>query len=538
MSNKQKSFVAGAAILGGMGLIVKVIGAIFRIPLTNIIGTDGIGIYGVAYPVYTTLLVISTAGLPAAISRMVSERVSVGDYKGAHKVFTIAFSVLLALGIASTTIMLLVADKYAASVSVPDAALSLKMIAPALLFVSVMSAYRGYFQGLQMMSPTAFSQLVEQVVKLGAGLYLASQFLTRGVEYGAAGALLGVSIAEAFALLFMIIVYQKNRKDIKERCHLSTGRSYQSARSIPADLVYIALPITLGGCVMPLIGLLDSIIIPTSLISIGYTQSAATSTFGVLTGPVNTLVNMPAVLSLALCMSLVPAISEARVQRNVALVGSRSAMGFKLAVLIGFPCAAGMFLLAEPIMRLLYSGLGADELRLAAELLKISAISILFLTMLQTMTGILQGSGHQFIPLINLAIGAAIKVILSLKLIRIPELNIKGAAIGTAVCYGIAAILNIIAMIRYAKPKVRPLSSLIMPILSTAVMGVAVYLLYALLSKFVGNTISTLLAIAGAVVVYAVMLLITGALAREDMQYIPGGSKLIRLMNKLGLWRQ
>ena len=544
MSKGQSSFVKGAAILGIAGLIVKFIGAVFRIPLANIIGTEGMASYQVAYPIYAALVVISTAGLPTAISRMVSERVSVGDFRGAHKVFQTAFKVLLLIGIVSTIIMLIVAEPVANGVKIPEAKLSLMMIAPALLFVSLLSAYRGYFQGLQMMLPTALTQIVEQLVKLGAGLLFASLWWTpQAPHMGAAGALLGVSLSEVGALGLIIGLYNRKKREIKNKRRMLPNTPYQSKRSILMDLLVIALPIALGGCIMPLVGAADTFIITNVMSGINYTAFnplSPSDSFSVLTGFVNPLINMPAVLSLALCMSLVPAISEARAQNNPEVVSSRSAMGFKLAILIGLPCAVGMYLLAEPIIRLLYSSerITPDALLLGGELLRILAIGVLFLTLLQTMTGILQGAGHQFVPLINLGIGAIVKVVLSLVLIRVPSLNINGAAIGTAACYGIAAVLNVICVLRITRPNIRFFSGFIMPLVSSAAMGLVVYFMYGSLSSALSNTKATIFSILAAVLVYVAMLFFTGSLKRADMEYIPGGGRIIGFMNKLGFWRQ
>jgi stage V sporulation protein B len=306
-------------------------------------------------------------------------------------------------------------------------------------------------------------------------------------------------------------------------------------------LVVIAVPITLAASIMPIVLMLDTMIVTNVLSTIDYSAFnplEPVTSFGVLTGAVNPLVNMPAVLSLALCMSLVPAISEARAKRDMTAVGNRSAMGFKLAVLIGLPCAVGMYLLAEPIITLLYShgGLSPEEVLVGAGLLKIMAIAVLFLTMLQTMSGILQGAGRQFIPLFTLLIGAAVKVVLSLTLIRMPELNIDGAAISTAACYGIAAILNVIAVIKITKPNIKVVSGLLMPIISSGVMGIVTYLMYKTILPSLGNTKATLLSIVGAFIVYIVMLFITGGIQKDDMAFIPGGRGITRFMNKLGFW--
>ena len=543
MTKGQKSFVKGAAILGIAGLLVKLIGAVFRIPLTIIIGTDGMASYSVAYPIYAALVVLSTAGLPTAISRMVSERVSVGDYRGAHNVFQKAFRVLLLIGIVSTVVMLAVAGPVANAAKIPEAKLSLMMLAPALFFVSMLSAYRGYFQGLQHMFPTALTQIVEQLIKLGAGLLLAWLWWTpQAPHLGAAGALLGVSLSEVAALVLIIILYNRKKGDIIEKRRMLPNTEFKARRSIYMDLLVIALPIAIGGCIMPLVSTADTFIINNQMVNLDYSAFnplSAKQNYSILTNIVNPLINMPAVLSLALCMSLVPAISEGRALKNPAMVSSRSAMGFKLGLLIGLPCAVGMYLLAEPIIQLLYSSdrISPTEIAIGGELLRILAIGVLFLTMLQTMTGILQGAGHQFVPLINLFIGAAVKVVLSIVLIRIPSLNINGAAIGTAACYGIAAVLNVISVARLTKPDIRFFSGFVMPLVSTAAMGMVTYLVFKIMSASHGNTSSVLAAILAAMLVYVVMLFLTGSLKEADMEHIPGGGKITRLMNKLGFWR-
>lgn len=506
-----------------------------------IIGADGMAIYAVAYPIYAFLVVIATAGLPVAISKMVSERVTVGDYRGAHKVFQTALKILLLIGIASTIVMIILSGPIANGVNIPSAKLSLMLISPSLFFVAILSSYRGYFQGLQSMVPTAITQLIEQIIKLGAGLFLAYLWLPKGLEYGAAGALLGVSISEACALIVIIGIYNKKKKEIKKDLRVRSRNKFRSKFRKPGlELAAIAFPITLGACIMPIIMLLDAFIVNNVMPTVDYSAFnplEAQTSFGVLTGSVNPLINMPAVLSLALCMSLVPAISEAKTRRDTLAVGNHSAMGFKLALLIGLPSAIGLFLLAQPIITLLFShGLTSDGIKVGTGLLKTLSIGVLFLTMLQTMSGILQGAGKVHIPLINLGIGATVKVVLSIILIRIPSLNINGAAIGTAACYGIAALLNVLAVIRVAKPKIKVVSGLIMPIISSCAMGLVVYLMHKSLLPSLGNTAATILSIAGALLVYLLLLFITGAIKQEDMSYIPGGARITEFMRKLDFW--
>ncbi len=537
MSKSQKSFVAGAAILGIIGIVVKAIGAVFRIPLGNLITEDGMAYYQAAYPTYVFLLAIASAGMPVAISKMVSERVALNDYKGANDVFRKALRSLLFIGVVASVLMVLLSNPIANIVGIPESSYSFIAIAPSLFFVAVISAYRGYFQGLQMMSPTAFSQLIEQAGKLGLGLYFAYLWKDYGLEYGAAGAMLGVTISEIMAFIFMIAVYKIRKTDIKSKISTTaTLRSQPIEAGIGNRLFRLALPVIIGACAMPLVQLADTAIVTNSLMDIGYTYDQAKGLFGLLTGFVNPLINMPAVLSMALAMSLVPAISSSLAKNDTLGAAKKSGMGFKLAMLVGLPCAVGFFLLAQPIMHLLFSGLKGDSLETAGTLLAIMAIGVLFLTILQTMTGILQGLGKTRIPVINLFIGVAVKIAVSLIYIRMPDVNIKGAAIGTVACYAIAALLDVIFVLKYSKFRLNITEYIFKPILAAGVMGVFVYFAKPFFSTLVSDRMATVLTIAASGLIYIILIFVFGALKRDDMEFIPGGSRITRFMNKLGFW--
>jgi stage V sporulation protein B len=537
MSKTQKNFVAGAAILGIIGVLVKIIGAVFRIPLANMITEDGMAYYQAAYPMYVFLLAIASAGMPVAISKMVSERVALNDYRGANRVFRKAFRALLMIGLAATVLMLLLSNTVANIINIPNSKFAFLAIAPSLFFVAAISAYRGYFQGLQMMAPTAFSQLIEQVGKLGLGLFFAYLWKDQGLYYGAAGAMLGVTLSEVLALIFMIVMYNLRKADIKLQIKKTAAmRSHFKDTGIGKRLFILAMPIIIGACAMPLVQMADTAIVTNSLVSVGFEPEHAKGLFGLLTGFVNPLINMPAVLSLALAMSLVPAISSSLANKDMTGTAKKSGMGFKLAMLVGFPCAAGFFLLAQPIMHLLYSSLSGDSLKTAGTLLTIMAVGVLFLTILQTLTGILQGLGKTYIPVINLFIGVAVKVAVSLIYIRMPEVNIKGAAIGTVACYAIAALLDIFFVIKYARFKFRFIEYIFKPVLAVGVMGLFAYFAIPYFSTLISESMATVLTIAASGIIYILLLFVFGALKKDDMEFIPGGSRIIRFMNKIGLW--
>jgi len=539
MTQTQKNFVKGAAILGVAGLIVKIIGAFFRIPLTNVVGTEGMGYYQMAYPIYNMLLVISTAGLPTAISKLVSERVAKDDYAGAHYTFKVAWRVLLVLGIATSIIMLALSGPISSLQKSAPAVYSLMAISPALFFVSMISAYRGYFQGLQYMVPTAVSQLLEQLFKLAVGLSLAYALLrmTGRPELGAMGALLGVSVSEIVALVYMMLMYRRRKGEIIARIpELDPQGASKNFKPIFKQIVVIAIPVTLGACVMPIVSALDSVIVSRSLQAIGYAQKEAASMYGVLTGVVNPLINMPAVLSLALAMSLVPAISQSRAQGDNANVAAKSSFGFKLALLVGLPCAVGFILLARPIIMMLYKNVQGSELAMATLLFQLMSFGVLFLTMIQTLTGILQGYGKPMLPVIGLAAGAAAKIVVSITLIRNPQINIYGAAIGTIVCYAIAAVIDITFTVKRTRFKVSLLSHILKPVVSTLAMGAAAWLVYKAVGGF-SNTVGVLAAIVAGLLVYMLALILTKGLTKAELEMVPGGGKIERLMRKMKIWK-
>ncbi len=525
---KKKSFVKGALILGVAGLICKVIGAFFRIPLYNMLG-DGMQYYEAVYPFYSALLVISSAGLPTAISRMVAERVTVGDYAGAKVVFRKAQALLLGIGLVTTAAMLFGADYLAAMTVGEGAAISFRAMAPALLIVSLMCAYRGYLQGMQLMTGTAVSQVVEQAGKLIIGLTLVKLWMPRGLTYGAMGAVVGVTLSELIALIVIACFYLRRRKELmpQQACGASSGD-----QGIIRGLLAIAIPVTIGASIMPITGIVDASMIKRTLIEIGFSEAAASMRYVCLRSNVTNIINMPAVLTTALAMSLVPAISAARASKDMRAVHNASAMGIKLAMLVGLPCTVGLFVLGGPAIDLLYT-IDAQRLKIATELMYTASIGVAFLSLVQTMTGILQGVGKQHIPVINLAIGGVCKVIIMLTLMRNPHIEIQGAAISTVACYAVAGILDTLYLIRYIKLKVNVLDTFIKPLLAALAMGAAAFFSYQFfIARVHSNTISTLLAIAAGVIIYAAIILFSRMFTNEDLSFVSWGRKLSSLYNR------
>lgn len=525
-STQKKSFVKGAAILGLAGLICKVIGALFRIPLYNLLG-DGMAYYEAVYPYYSWLLVISSAGIPTAISRMVAERVTMGDYAGAKRVFRKAQGLLLGIGVVTSLIMFLGAGWLASLVEVGEGVVySFRALAPALLFVSLMCAYRGYLQGLQCMTGTAVSQLTEQIVKLIAGLFFAAKLLPKGLEYAAMGALLGISLSELLALIVIALFHVRQQRLLPA----VSVQARTQGDGVIGSLLAIAIPVTIGASIMPMTGIIDSVLIVSTLKDIGFTEAEANMRYVALRTNVTTVINMPAVLTTALAMSLVPAVGAARRRRNMGSIRSISLTAIKLSMIIGLPCAAGLFVLGGQVIDFLYD-ISPDRLEIAASLMRISAIGVVFLSLVQTLTGIIQGLGKQQMPVINLGIGAVVKVVLMLTIMRNPAINIDGAAIATVACYAVAGILDLLYLAKLARLPIHVWDLFGKPLVASLVMGAAVYFAEAFLAGVIkSNTICTLGSVAVGVVLYVALVLALRMFSPEDLRRIPGGGRISRML--------
>lgn len=543
----KKSFIQGAAVLAVAGLLVKVLGAIFKIPLGNMIGADGMAYYNPAYYVYNFFLTLATAGIPVAISRMVSERASFGQFREAHHVFKISRALMMAIGVGSFIVVFFGAEILAEASNMPGAAMAMRAISPALLFVPLMASYRGYFQGMQEMTPTAVSQVIEQVFRVVVGLSLA-YFLYNGAlelgtasrfdpkEIGAAGATLGAAAGSVGGLLVMLIVYFRNKSKIRSRIERERRGGPRSAResnrTILKKIVVIALPITIGACIMPIVNLIDVAVVVRRLTDTGWERAIAENMYGQLSSFAGSLINFPQVLTQAVAMSLVPLVAAAFKQRDLPYLRENVQYGLRMSVILGLPCAFGLFALAEPILVLLYPSQQASAVG-AAPSLMVMSIGVVFLSTVQTLTGVLQGIGKQMIPVRNLAIGVVAKIAITWVLTGIPAINVLGAAAGTVTAYLIASILNIIAVRNYTGTHFDFVATAVKPFVSSLVMAVCAWgsyqLLFALLD---GSRIATILAIFFAVIVYVVMVLVTKTITKEEISRMPKGEKLVRILDK------
>lgn len=575
MKDNGKTFLKGALVLAVANLVVKLIGAFLKIPLYSLIGEEGMGLFNVAYQIYTFMFIIATAGFPIAVSKMVAESVARGDETDAKRVFETSLMFLGIIGIAGSLVLFVFADSLAALLHNNAAATAIKMISPSVFFVSLVSAYRGYFQGIQNMYPTAASEVTEAVTKLVAGFAAALIFMNMTVNsslgavvdfkakeiisrdmrtrLAASGAIMGVTLGTLLSLILMMSVYSVLKKRRRLGSEITRGRG-----AILKELVLIAVPITIGASVSSLTSLVDLATIMNRLVvnpvvfdkysfmfqkgtefaktaaeegwqGMLLLEKKANSLYGMYTGQAQTMFNLPLTMVVALSMSIVPAISTAVAARRRSEAIGMTESVLRITMLFAMPCAIGMSVLSGPILGLLYSGDTSASL-----LLQKLSIAVIFVALVSVSNAVLQAYGRVYYPVVNMLIGGAVKV--AMNYIFIPVWGIDGAPIATNACYAVIALLNIICIVRILKAKFSITDMVIKPLCASLIMGAAAAAVYNVLSGVTGGSrICVLAAIAAGGIIYIFAALALRAFRREDILNMPKGEKIEKILTKYKL---
>jgi PST family polysaccharide transporter len=532
-------FVKGAAILGVAGLVSKLLGAVYRIPYQNIAGDIGLYVYMQVYPLYTTLLILATAGFPIAISKIVSERVAVGDAIGARRAFRVASISLVILGLFFFLLLYVGAPMVAKFMGDEHLTTPLRAVAWSLPLVPMAAILRGYFQGHQNMMPTGVSQVVEQLIRVI--FILLTAFWAMNVYQDAYLAGTGAVFAAfpgGIAAILVLLWYWRKDKQIR---HLegeqqqSSGVAEWTNRQVLRSLLYYALPICMGALVLPLIPLVDSVTVVNMLQWSGMQEDLAKLAKGAFDRG-QPLIQFGTFFATSLSLALVPAISEAVAQRQHQLIANRAEIAIRLTFLLGLPASFGLALLAEPINVMLYGDTNGTEA------LAVQSFTIIFATLSIASAGILQGLGRVMRPARNLFIGVMVKLVLNLVLV--PFWGISGAALSTVLAYLVAMGLNVLAVKKYTGAGIGLRQTVLKPFLSVIVMSVVVLVVEwganALLGNMPGpqrliHTIVGLVAVGCGALVYLLALLKTGGLTRTDIQFLPKGKRIASLLAKLHL---
>lgn len=447
---KHSAFLTGAIVLAVAGVICRALGVIFRVPLTNIVGNFGMGLYQMVFPLYALLLIISSAGFPVAVSKMVAKEKVSGNMGECKKILRNALVLLGGIGLIVSILFVVFSHSIAKLQGNADVGIIYIAVAPSVFLVCIISAYRGYFQGLQNMIPTALSQIIEQLVKITAGIVLALLLVKVSVVWAVFGAILAVTISETVALVFLIIVYIKSGKGAKEKESKETKSSAKLDKALMGKILKQSLPITLMASVFPLILVFDSMVIINLLTAAGNDNETATQLFGIQSGAVHTLINLPAVLGVALATAVVPTVTSLLKQKKTDELREKCAFAVKLIFVLSVFFVGFFIAFSGHIIDLLYHNAfkdNAEHFEIARNLLKIESAMIVLMGISQVFTAQLQASDRSKYPLIALGIGGAAKVAFELAFITTP-VGIYAVSISNVLCFLIAAVINTVYALR------------------------------------------------------------------------------------------
>ena len=526
MSEKKQNFLQGTAMLAMATAIVKVIGALYKIPLNAIIGTQGFGYYSTAYEIYAVLLMISTAGLPVAMSRMISQASALGHNNQVRRIYTTCRTIFLVLGISGSLLMTVFCRQLAVFQNQPDAWAAIGCLGPCMLLICIMSTFRGYFQGQSNMLPTSVSQVIEALVKLAVGIGLAVVMLktTNSVALAAGGAILGVTVS---CLVSAFYLWGKFRPSYAKLA--PSEETPESFGSTAKRLLVIAIPITLGSAGLQILTALETKIYMGRLLGM-MTQNAADIQRGIYS-MAQTIFNMPCAFITPITISIIPAITGHLTLKNTADARETEESAVRVMALISMPCAFGLATLAEPVTALL-GGYKGEDLVLATSLMAILGFSIMFNAVVLVSTAIMQAHGHVNRPVVNMFLGGLVKLAIVFLLTGNPAIGIVGTPIGTLLCYLVITLLNITSIRTLIDNPPAILRNMVRPFAAAAIMGAVVYA--ALLGlKAIGITSRLILCgapIAVGVVVYCVLVVVFKCVTRTDCLLLPKGAKIAKIL--------
>lgn len=540
IKSNKKLFVSGVAILTFANIFNKIMGLLYRIPISNQLGDTGMAYFNAAYHIYVWFYMLSTGGLPIAVSMMISEARFNGRTDEIKRIYKIAMRLFVVIGAVGTAFMILLSNQFSYACGMQDkAALSIIAIAPTLFFVCVSSALRGFFQGYQEMFPTAISQILETVGKLIVGVLLAQYAIhsNYSLKTTAAFAIVGLTIGTLAGTFFLMISKARFKESEYNAEFLEqSGESHEvrGVWNIVKTLIVIAIPVTISSSLMSFTTMIDDMIINRRLMSIGFTVDAANALYGNYTALAVPFANMPPVLIYPISYSLIPILKGNLSTGNREAAFNMCQRALKLAALIAIPCSVGLCVLSEPILSLVYS---AERAALAAPKLSVLSLSVFFICMLSVTDAILQAHGKEKLPIVSMLSGCAAKLITDYILIGIPAIGIYGAPISTFICYFVITAINVFFMSKYTDVTPAVIKTFFRPLLASIVCMAASFASYWMLHNVISPKIATLAAILTAFIVYLFAVLILGAVNKDDLSMIPKGEKIYAVMCRLHLMK-
>lgn len=532
---QTESFMQGVFAIMFSQVLIKIFGMIYKLYLTNKegFGDAGNAIYSSGFQIYALLLTLSSIGVPNAISKLVAERLAVGDSKGAHRIFKVAFATFSIIG-GLGTLILFYGAKYIAynMLQIPEAEYTLVALSPSIFFVAISSVVRGYFNGRQNLKATANSQTIEQVFKTCLTIIIVAvigAFSSNNTIIMAAGANLATTLSTFLSFTYLYLYYGERKTEIAQDIKSSTNYKAYRIKDIIKTILSVSIPISLSSLMSVITKNIDAITVVSGLKTF-MTEASAKIQYGILAGKVDALTAVPLSLNIAFATALVPTIASAKAVGNIQTARERTELSLLITILIGLPCTVGMFVFAPQILNLLFPNANRGEL-----LLQISSLTIIFSVLIQTVNAGLQGIGKIMVPATALGIGVIVKYILNLILIKNPSIGVYGAGIASLCCNVVVFLIGITVLIKNMKLQLDLGKFMIKPILSTGMMAIVSLYVYNVLQKLIANQLATVISIACAGIIYIISLLILRNLTKEEIYKMPQGDKIVKALQILRL---
>ncbi|MCI6018513.1 MAG: polysaccharide biosynthesis protein [Clostridiales bacterium] len=545
---KENSFLMQGTILAAAAIITKIIGLAYRIPLTNILGEEGNGYYGVVFQVYNLALMLTSYSMPMAVSKLVSERLAKRQYKNAQRVFRSAMTIAVIAGGAATLIVFFGAGFIGSKILKMELSVyALRTLSPCILIVAFLGVFRGYFQGHRTMIPTAVSQILEQIVnavfsiigayflfKIGLGMAEGAKSESYGAALSAAGGTIGTVAGALTALVFLVLLYTAYTKIVRQRVRRDRTRRVESNKKIYKVLLLTLAPVILSSTLSNITNILDQGLFTNVMASLGYTEKEYTSLLGLLNGQYDTMVGIPFSISTALASSFMPSLVAA-IQ-----VGTRREIHQKIDLITRFnmmiiiPCAAGFIALARPIMDLLFF---TQNNEIPAMLLRIGAFSVILLCLSSVTNAALQGMDKMMQPVKNAAIALAVHTVALIIMLAVFKWNVYGVVVSKIVFAGVICLLNSRDLKRACGYVQEKKKTFLIPAIAAVIMGAAAMLVYKVFALFCPGAVATIIAILAAVIVYCVSLVMLGGVSEQELLEMPKGTMIIKLLKKVHLLR-
>lgn len=531
-NSKTSNFIVQGGILAIAGIISRIIGFIYRIPLQNTIGDAGMGYYAGAFQIYSIMLIISSYSLPVAVSKLVAAKAAKGQYKNARRLFHGSLLFATLTGGATGVIVLFGADTLAGNImSMPKSAIALRMLAPTLLIVALMGVVRGYFQGLGTMMPTAFSQLLEQiinaVISVVAGIYLYEYGgkvadILRDAEYqpawGAAGGTLGTGAGALAGFIVLIIMFLIHKKRFNRNIRKDVGGKVEPYSRIFSTLILTILPVILSTTIYNISDTIDQGVFNYVMDHKGLSNIKA-EYWGIYSGKYRVLTNVPIALANALCSSMMPSLTGCMERGERKLARHKVSLSTRFVMILTIPCAVGLAVLGRPIIEMMFKG----DVDTAAFLLKLGSASIVFYSLSTLSNGVLQGIDKMRVPVRNAAIALVLHLGVLYLTIGVMDLKLTGVVISCMSFGLIMCILNWVSISKYLNYHQEIRRTFVIPLISSAVMGLAVWGIHAALEKSMGQIVSVCLAVVIGAVIYFVMLMVLKGVRESEIRSFPGG---------------